>query len=82
MMIVLPRFSNMNDSADAVYANVSVPCNTTNPSYSSYACYNTLHSQYNNNDNNILIQSNFIVIIHFSHELLFFRLLCRSGIVV
>jgi hypothetical protein len=29
-----PKFSIINDSADAVYASVSVPCKTTKPSYS------------------------------------------------
>ena len=31
-MTVLPRFSSMKLSADAVYAMVSVPMTTTNPS--------------------------------------------------
>ncbi|MNR47023.1 hypothetical protein D3C85_1660750 [compost metagenome] len=31
----LPRFSSMNDSAEAVNAIVSVPCRITKPSYSS-----------------------------------------------
>jgi hypothetical protein len=34
-MTVFPRFSNMNESAEAVYANVSVPWRMTKPSYAS-----------------------------------------------
>lgn len=32
IMTVLPRFSSMNDRADAVYDNVSVPCKIKKPS--------------------------------------------------